>query len=375
MLRAGFALWFGIAMLQPAWPQQMPEAAAQLASRISSLLPRRATVSLEFQNLAQLPAPESLSFRSTLEQELRRSGLEITTAAPLESRLRVTVSENVRGLLFVAAAGPLESPLVAMLPWAALPPVDKRPRVKILVQPLITQSDPALDVLLLDSGSRLLALSPTRVATYRNVSGKWALTGATSLPFAEPLPRDPRGRLEADAAGMHVYLAGLTCAGPAQGDLKLICSSVDDSWPVNAHDPSVVARWLPNRNLLQADGFREPFYSAASGWFALPGGRIQDRNGEQLKSSEGWGSDLTGVQDPCRPGWLILADKSGDDGDQVQAFSTVDSQAAEQSEPVALSGPVVALWPAETPGQVTAVVRNSKTGNYEASRLALACIE
>ena len=45
------------------------------------------------------------------------------------------------------------------------------------------------------------------------------------------------------------------------------------------------------------------------------------------------------------------------------------------SEPMALPGPITALWPAETPGQATLVVRNSKTGNYEASRLGVACAE
>jgi hypothetical protein len=40
-----------------------------------------------------------------------------------------------------------------------------------------------------------------------------------------------------------------------------------------------------------------------------------------------------------------------------------------------LTGPITALWPAETAGQATLVIRNSKTGNYEASRLGLACAE
>src|SRR5882672_1329003 len=81
--------------------QSMQEAAAQLAARISSLLQRRSTVSLDFQNLTALPPAEWSSFRSGLEQELRKAGLAVVTTQP-EVRLRVTLSENTRGLLFVA---------------------------------------------------------------------------------------------------------------------------------------------------------------------------------------------------------------------------------------------------------------------------------
>ena len=50
-------------------------------------------------------------------------------------------------------------------------------------------------------------------------------------------------------------------------------------------------------------------------------------------------------------------------------------QATAQSEPMSLAGPVLALWPADAPSEATVVVRNLKTGNYEASRLGLACAQ
>jgi hypothetical protein len=80
MLRVGFALLFGWAatMLQG---QTAGDAAAQLASRISSLLPRGTTVSLEFQTLTPLSPAESSSFRGTLQDGLRKVGVEITATA------------------------------------------------------------------------------------------------------------------------------------------------------------------------------------------------------------------------------------------------------------------------------------------------------
>src|SRR5258706_6014869 len=98
--------------------QSMQDAAAQLAARISSLLQRRATVSLDFQNLTPLPPPESSSFRSGLERELRKAGLAVATTQP-EVKLRVTISENARGLLFVAEVLTSKARQGGMMPWAA----------------------------------------------------------------------------------------------------------------------------------------------------------------------------------------------------------------------------------------------------------------
>src|SRR5712675_444098 len=101
MSRVVFGLLFLSILPCVVQAQSMPEAAVQMAARISSLLQRRATVSLDFQNLTALAPAESSSFRSALELELRKAGLAVATTQP-EVRLRVTISENTRGLLFVA---------------------------------------------------------------------------------------------------------------------------------------------------------------------------------------------------------------------------------------------------------------------------------
>ena len=77
------------------------------------------------------------------------------------------------------------------------------------------------------------------------------------------------------------------------------------------------------------------------------------------------------------PGWMILASRAGDaeEHDQIQAYETVDGRAVAVSEAMTVPGPALELWPAETPAQVTLVIRNSKTGNYEASRLGVACAQ
>src|SRR5580704_15831819 len=100
MLRVAFALLFGtvLGIGQPV-TEATTESAAQLASHTSSLLPRRATVSLDLQNLSALPAVEWSNFRGLFEAELRKAGIEVAAGTSAEPRVRITLAENARGLL------------------------------------------------------------------------------------------------------------------------------------------------------------------------------------------------------------------------------------------------------------------------------------
>ncbi len=377
MLRVGFALLFGTLMTPLAQAQSMGEAAAQLAARIYSLLQRPATVSLEFQNLTALAPAESSSFRAALQEELRKVGLEITATVQPESRLRVTISENVRGLLFVATVTSGENRQVAMLPWTAPPPAEVKPRVKLSIHLIREQPEAVLDILLLDSGSQLLVLGAAKVSSYRLFSGKWSPSGIAGISWARPLPRDPRARIEIGPTGLRVFAPGTTCNGTLQPEFKLMCAPGNELWPVNPRDPALAARWLTDRNLMESDSAKGQFYTGAAGWLVHADGRILNLAGEPVAGADGWGSELASIENPCGSGWMLLASQAGyaDERDQIQAFEIAEGRAVSASEPIALPGPVMALWPAEIPGQTTLVIRNSKTGNYEASRLGVACTE
>ena len=387
MIRAAFALWFGMATVplvsqtQPLTAQlpaqTISEAATQLAGRISSLLPRHATVSLEFQNLTAIPASEASSFRIALEQQLPKAGIELAAAAQPDSRLHVLISENARGLLFVAAIGADENRQVALLSWNLPPAVEVKPRVKLTMQLVRAQADPILDIASLNSGSSLLVLGANKVSSFRRANGEWALAGLANIALARPLPRDPRGRIESDSVVIHVYLAGTTCNGSMQPELRIACMPTNDTWVVNARDPALAVRWVSDSNLLESAAAKQPFYSSAAGWFARPGGRIEDRAGDLLRNADAWGSDMMSIENPCGAGLLALVTQAGDAvaRDQIQVFEIAGGQATAQSEPMSLAGPVLALWPADAPSEATVVVRNLKTGNYEASRLGLACAQ
>lgn len=339
---------------------QTPDpAAAQLASRIASLLPRRTTVSIETRSLAQLPPPEWSKFPSRFQDELRKAGVQIsgglaaavsTATTPPEARVRVTLSEDTDGLLLVAevVTGVGDKRQIAILPWNVPPSGQPNPQVSITKKLLWGQEDPILDVLLAHSDSQMLILSVNSIASYRLTDGKWTAISAASLALPRPMPRDPRGRLELTPAGFRAYLPDGTCDGAlqpkaSQPELTLTCSSDIASW----QDAPV--RWAPDRNVLQPETASPSF--------------------------EGWGSDTAGISDPCGSGQAVIADSPNNEHDSVRAYQIVDGQATPMSDPVPLPGPVTALWPEPSGREAIVVVHNLQTGEYEASRLGVACTQ
>lgn len=321
--------------------------------------------------------PADLSnFRSALEEELRKTALQMTATQP-EIRVRITISENARGQLLVAETLSGDNRMVTLLPWSAPPGEETKPRLRILRKPVWDQPAPVLDLLLFNSESELLVLSPAAISSFRMADGKWMLTGAVPLSLARLPARDPRGRIESAPGGFRVYLPGTTCSGALQPALKLTCTPGNETWPVNPRDASFVARWVTDRNVLESEGFQGAFYAAANGWFSTTDHRIIDRSGNPLAVTDAWGSDFASVDNSCGRNPTVLVSSPGDspDRDQARAYEVASGHARPASEPMPLPGPITALWPAETQGQATLVVRNSKTGNYEASRLGVACAE
>ncbi len=355
MIRAAFVLFFGLAPLLPAQSTNQPpaqisnrnwtQAASQLAARISSLLPRRALVSLELQNLTPFPAAEWLSFPKLLQDALRQANVETagaeTTAAPPESRVRITLSQNPQGLLFIAEVFTGDIRQVAILPWP-LPSWGAKPRVRLSKKALWTQTEPILDILVVDSGSEMLVLSVDKIASYRSTGDRWTPSATASLLLPRPMPRDPRGRLETTAGGFQVFLPVATCTGAWNPELRLTCSSGTANW-----SGTIRTHWVADRNVLEGDA--------------------------PAPSFEGWGSDWASIADTCGAGTVVLASSADNEHDSVRAYQVVDRQATPMSDAVPLPGPVTALWPAESDKAATLVVHNLQTGEYEASRLGVAC--
>jgi hypothetical protein len=289
-----------------------------------------------------------------------------TTATP-EWRVRVTLSRDPRGLLLVTEVSSGDNRQVAMLPWNLPSSAQSKPKIAIAKKLLRTDPDPILDILLLDSNSQMLVLSADKVVSYRFMGDQWTPSATSSLVLPRPLPRDPRGRLAIAPGGFRAYLPGSTCTGAFQPQFKLTCAPGNENWPGGDR------RWVTDRNLLQSDTARTPFYTVANGFYTTAGGRVQDRSGQVLAGAEAWGSDIAGIEDPC--GGAAIVASANSDREEIRVYEVANGEVTLASDALPLPGPVTALWPAESPGEATLVVRNLQTGQYEVSRLGLACTQ
>ena len=336
MIRVTLALFFSWVLLLPAQTQDQTttDAASRMAARISSLLPRRSISSFEFQNLTAVPAAEWSNFRSRLLDELRKLGVGIVTTQP-DSRVRVTASEDTTGSLLVAEVSTGDNRQVAMLPWGLPGRAESTPRITLTKKFLLTQGEPILDILIVDSGSQMLVLSINQVASYRQVDGKWSPSAVASLVLPRPMPRDPRGRLEPTPDGFRAFLPVATCAGTHDPEPKLTCAGGTANWSGSP------VHWAADRNFLEGDAPALSFADSAT------------------------------IANPCGAGPVEIASSANNEHDSVFVRDGADPI----SDALPLPGPVTALWAAESGREVTLVVHNLQTGEYEASRLLVACAQ
>jgi hypothetical protein len=118
-----------------------------------------------------------------------------------------------------------------------------------------------------------------------------------------------------------------------------------------------------------------PFYTAArwrGGWaLATLGGQTQvfDAVGNPSAALGDWGTDIAAL-DSCTGERFLV----GRRGTALEAFSIgPDNRPAAAAKPLPLPGRLAALWPAEQPGSLTAVIHSAETGRYAAYRVSLAC--
>ena len=84
---------------------------------------------------------------------------------------------------------------------------------------------------------------------------------------------------------------------------------------------------------------------------------------------------MVSVHSSCGLGTQLLVSAAGDDNatDSLHAYEIVDREPNEVSAPLAMDGPVTALWPNADATSAVAVIRNLQTGNYNAYTVTIAC--
>jgi len=391
---------FSIASAAADWSQP----AQQLARRVSAKSGPVA-VAISFKNISSLSAGDMSDARRALEQALRSAGLRFAPADQAVALLRITLSENIDGYVWIAELHRSQGDNPDQIAMVALPKLaaGAAPRIATSVvvrkQMLWLQADPILDAVVLDAAAatpRLLVLAPERVSLYRKEAGRWELEQELPIKHARPWPRDLRGRLMPRPNTDHlfdVFLPGVMCSSSGKAPLALNCHEGDDPWPLAlAGQPPQYASYGAQRDFFNGalrPGFGETrstaaFYSATglpranyTLWlFAGVDGalRLTDGATERVIAPRGWGSDVAAVLSGCGgPQAVITAAGDSNAADSVVVLDVPEREPIVVSQPLEFSGPVTALWSAPDGATALAVSKNLKAEQYEAYTLTLAC--
>jgi len=367
------------------------------------------TATLEFRNLSSLPAEQVAAIRRPLELELRAAGVQLRPKHEASVGIRVTLSENRRGWLWIAEVQQGSETRVTMLEVAedraAAAAASSLP-MTLHSSLLLSTSDLLLDAQLIEKPrGTLIALTVRSALLYQQQNGRWQQVRELPLPQQVTLPRDPRGRIVPAADHpFDLYYPGGNCAaaGDQADTIALSCLASDDPWPLGGQGavynparnyftgllvhPSTPTAGAPGTPVPGVGRAMAPFYSAvplpqakSTLWvFAGVDGRVSSLDGTNERHLGGaardWGSDLAAVHSSCGAGNQLLATGSAADADSdsLQAFEIADREPLAVSAPLKFNGSITALWSAPGAGTGTAVVHTAQ-GGYDAYTVSLAC--
>jgi hypothetical protein len=272
----------------------------------------------------------------------------------------LTISENVRGYILVAEIRRESESIVEMAEFQPAMSATTPARAPFTIESkqLWEQETQILDIALL--ADTLLVLDTAGLARYERRDGKWQRVTAFDLPV---VVRDPRGRLETNADSILIHEPGMTCTVPIRMSAAPECRDG--------------GRFKAARNTLDLHDWRGEFFASsdagADTLVAELDGRIHIYDDDHAPQAvfDGWGSDFAAIA-ACG-GRHIVASSAGDNpaSDSIALYDIANHAPVRISEPVALSGPVTALWSAGDGAM--AVVRNLSTGKYAAYNLTLDC--
>lgn len=367
---------------------------ADLARQIAALT-GPGTITLTVLNRSSLASDDVPVIRRALERELRSVGV-IVHAKNADSDVRVTLSQNMQGWLWVAEVQEGSETRVAMLPVpgaTASGATGSAPAITLQANLLYAQDDPILDVAVLGTGNEqhMIVLDPAHIKAYTSTGGSWQLAQTYDIPHAQPFPRDLRGRIvPATDHLFDAYLPGIACNATKTGEswtMTVACSDSDDPWPIGSQK----ALYNSTRNFFTGvvvPGFGPklpPFYSAAelvrmggtAFLFADVNGAVHLMEGNSHKvviGTHDWGSDIAVVRSNCGSGSQVLASTAGAPvADSVRAYEISGREGITASAPLNFDGAITAVWTDSDKTSATVVVRRPQESHYEAYSVSVAC--
>jgi hypothetical protein len=388
------------------WEQPAGELAKQIAA-LAGPGPARLTI----RNDSSLAASEIPPIRRLLEHDLRGFGV-VTGGSESATQIRVTLSENLQGGLWVAEVVEGTETRVTMLPvslGSTASPASGGASLTLRRTLAIMETDPVLDAQIVSAGNvqRLVVLEPERIVTYtRSAVGtsfveaaEWVEDQRFSVAHTRPFPRDVQGELvPAQDHLFDAYLPGAMCSGTNTGaQVAVACGDSDDPWPVGGPIGSTQRAFYNSMRDsftgVLAPGFGmeiAPFYQAsdiprptgAGMLLNTLDGRVMLIENSTLKPVSGandWGSDFAVVRSDCGSGVQVLVSGSGAAaaGDSLRAYEIVGREAIAMSASLPVDGVVTAVHAAGKEASAgtgaTVIVRKDAPLRYEVWNVSAFC--
>jgi hypothetical protein len=368
------------------------DAVQEFAARIVALAgPGAATLTIT--NSSSADAEQVSRFRRALQGRLNDAGVRLRQSAQATTEIRVTVTENARGLVYLAEVQQGSETRLAIVESLRVAPITAGASAMSLRRSLLAvRGEPVLDAAMLRAGNetKLVLLTAQSVVLYRQQGGKWSEESSAPIAHGSAFPLDLRGRLVSTGEhNLDAYLPGTVCSVSANGALRADCHDADDAWPMGAQ----AAFFYAGRNYfsgLLRPGFGKqmpPFFSAAAlpypGYtlwiFAGVDGQLRTHDGlrEGTLNVHDWGSDLAAIRSGCGSGTQLLVTSTADIGtnDSLRGYEVVERQAQLAMPVLDFAGTITALWPAADGAAATVVVNNTRTGNYEVFDVSISCAQ
>jgi len=376
-------------------PTKWDSPTADLAKQIAALN-GPGTITLVITNRSAIPADDVPAIRRALERELRSSG-NVVRERDADCDVRVTLSQNLQGYLWVAEVREGATTKVAMLtlPGAALSGATPSGPIAVALRTSLihAQAEPILDLTVVGTApdAHMIVLEPERIRAYAPSGGSWQLVQTHDLPSHAPLPRDLRGRIvPATDHLFDAYLPGAVCTGTKTGEswsMAVTCSNSDDPWPLGSQK----SFYNPAKNFFTGvvvPGFGlklPPFYSAAelvrtgstAFVFADVNGAVhlvESGSHKVLIGAQDWGSDIASVRSECGSGAQVLVSAAGWPlQDSLRAYEIQGREATAVSAPSTFNGTITAMWPDSDRMSAVVIVRKPQESGYEAYRVSVIC--
>jgi hypothetical protein len=387
------------AMVATAFASDWRTPEAQLAGKIVAVT-GPGVVALEVTSWSSISSADVEQIRAELTSLLANSGVRVWQPDQAAATIKLTLSENLQQYVWVAQiqqAANQESVVIVSVPRPASSVAAQNSQpLNLHATPVISEAEPILDFAVLEgSPRRLLVLGATAVTIHEFKDGRWLAGQSLPIKIPVPLPRDLRGRLFLRKDHLFdVFLPGLVCRSSGSAPLNMNCQQSDDPWPIQTEDAGLSGFFSPTRNFFTGalvpgilkQRSAPAFYSAAgiprqnyTLWlFTAVDGTMHLLDGinDQVAARVHWGSDIAGVRSACRPSAQVVATMQQEDGrDSLQAFEVPDREPLAVSQKLPTSGNVTALWTSQAGDGITAVVRNSENGNYDALQISLSCAQ